>query len=134
LADVVALSAKNAWAVGNTSPPQKALIEHWDGRRWHVTRAVRPGQKSFLRNISALSPTDVWASGETETHSSPAPLLEHWNGRRWKAAPVPKLSGVAGFAALVAVAPRETWGTVNEPGDDFFIPDISFVERFSCST
>jgi hypothetical protein len=38
---------------------------------------VSCGQRSFLRNISALSPTDVWASGETDPDSSPPPLLEH---------------------------------------------------------
>ncbi len=36
LLGVVALSADNVWAVGHSSTPVQALIEHFDGRSWRL--------------------------------------------------------------------------------------------------
>lgn len=81
LSAVAATSARDVWMVGSGSagsagPAAAAVILHWDGERW--TRNRRPSVE--LLSLSALSPTDVWAVGDT----SGGRFLEmHWDGRRW---------------------------------------------------
>jgi hypothetical protein len=53
-----------------------AVILHWGGERW--TRIRRPDTE--LLGLAALSPTDVWAVGDTSGRRF---LEMHWNGRHW---------------------------------------------------
>ena len=115
LSDVTAISANNAWAVGNgfnnahdtsASVANKAVIEHWNGTAWSI--AARPAGLISVDRISAASATDIWATGEAlQTiggNPLPVPRTLHWNGTAWSVAPGPNGSdpntAVTGLSAL----------------------------------
>ena len=93
LGGVVALSGTDAWAVGanNEGPDETVLIEHWDGTTWRVVRL--PKMFGGLYEVSASSPSDVWAVGYyTKTGSVPfLTLTMHWDGTAWSQVPSPNL-------------------------------------------
>jgi hypothetical protein len=81
LSAAAATSARDVWMVGDDSTgmvgaESPAVILHWDGERW--TRIRRPHAE--LRGLAALSPTDVWAVGDTWGSRF---LEMHWDGRHW---------------------------------------------------
>jgi hypothetical protein len=84
LQSVVALSATNAWSVGNYAGPTSnlTLIEHWDGTRWSIVPSPNPGAYGALSGVAALSANNVWAAGG----SGYGPLIEHWDGSTWQIA------------------------------------------------
>jgi hypothetical protein len=89
---------RDAWAVGarKRDPGFGTLIEHWNGRRWTVVASPSPpvarGQRrdAILQAVTVISPTDVWAAGETVIGvpaTASRTLIEHWNGERWMIVP-----------------------------------------------
>ncbi len=94
LEGVAAVSADNAWAVGQGAG--KALIEHWNGTAWKVQSTPRPTPSGgrYLRTrpviglggVAAISPSDVWAVGFHYNGTVNQTLIEHWNGHTWKLA------------------------------------------------
>jgi hypothetical protein len=99
LSSVFALSATDAWAVGEyyggDEMPNAALIEHWNGTEWSQIPVDYPSGShySFLYDITALSATDIWAVGSYDNVAGGPgyPLVEHWNGKQWNfvSAPAP---------------------------------------------
>ncbi|TWT46160.1 hypothetical protein RAS1_26080 [Phycisphaerae bacterium RAS1] len=78
--------------------------------------------RGVLRDVDAVSPTDVWAVGEysavvqgsTQTYT----LVERWNGSQWSIVPSPSPTecGTCTWAALDAVAalaPNDVWAAGN---------------------
>src|SRR5262249_22168170 len=63
------------WAVGGYenqhggyARPQRSLVEHWDGIRWHVVPSPSvPGADTTLAGVVALATDDVWAVGFATT-------------------------------------------------------------------
>ena len=90
---VDAISARNAWAVGETS--SGGLIAHWNGTAWSQNHSLSTASGLFA--VSADSASDVWAAGDG--------LIAHWNGSAWSQAATPRgvLSGVA------ALSPSNVW-------------------------
>jgi hypothetical protein len=106
LLGVAAVSARNAWAVGEYGSKSfgdfsgKTLILHWNGRRW--TRV--PGPAGVLLDITARSARDAWAVGTTRAGG---PLIIRWNGRAWHRVASPQGSGQLGGVA--AASSRSAW-------------------------
>ena len=62
------------------------------------------GFRGVLSGVSARSPNDAWAVGDTSTSSGrTGPLVLHWDGARWARMASPAPHG-ARFAALLAVS------------------------------
>jgi hypothetical protein len=110
---VEALAPDNVWAVGHTylgGPHWIPLILHWDGTTW--SRATIPAFPSGgqLRDIVALSPTNIYAVGLDGEGFNAETLVLHWDSTAWTkqvtpSPPVgPKLYGAA------AVGPSTVWG------------------------
>jgi len=57
LTGVVAVSAKNVWAVGGDR------VLHWDGKRWSLVRTP----SADLNAVTAISASDMWTVGEAFT-------------------------------------------------------------------
>ena len=102
-------SASEGWAVGSFSTPQavnQPLAEHWNGKTWSLIKTPDPGAfGSALESITALSASDIWAVGQTQS-SAKGPvrtLTEHFNGTSWTVAASPD-PGTAGNDELFAVA------------------------------
>ena len=116
LSGVTAISANNAWAVGNgfnnvhdtsASVANKAVIEHWNGTAWSIVTS--PAGLISVNRISAASATDIWASAEAPQQTIggiPVPVARtlHWNGTAWSMMPGPTGSDpnteVTGLSAL----------------------------------
>ncbi|MAU00392.1 MAG: hypothetical protein CL608_24890 [Anaerolineaceae bacterium] len=118
LLGVDAVSTNDVWAVGvqagTTGPNWASLILHWDGNTWSNVAAPDLGSPgtSELRDVAALSSSDVWAVGNA---SSPAtgwwdqPLAFHWDGSNWSSVPVPAFGTTSQLNAVTAVAPNDVW-------------------------
>jgi hypothetical protein len=108
---VVAISANDAWAVGET--PNQGVVEHWNGTRWSLVPSPYIENVSLF-GVAASSANDIWAVGE-DSEGSP---IEHWNGTRWSVVPSPqfyesKLYGVA------TVSSNDVWAVGNYTKSDF---------------
>jgi hypothetical protein len=82
LRDIVALNAKEAWAVGNVlvkGKPQP-LVQRWNGQRWVRPALPATAKGTYLVSVSASSGSNVWIGG---TDGTTRQVVLHWNGRRW---------------------------------------------------
>jgi hypothetical protein len=81
-------------------------VLHWDGTTWSLIKTPDPGAfGSALEGITALSATDIWAVGQTQS-AAKGPvqtLTEQFNGTSWNVVPSPD-PGTAGNDELFAVA------------------------------
>jgi hypothetical protein len=85
-ASVTVPGATDVWAVGwvGYSRP-KPVVAHWDGQRWTKYTVLMGGQLGFIEDISAVSPTDIWAVGRVAGGSG---IVLHWDGTSWQQYPV----------------------------------------------
>ena len=124
---ITATSATDAWAVGGqrVGSHVETLAAHWDGHTWMIAPAPTQNTDSMLLDVRTVSPTDVWALGQsgfvkvihhspncngkcTEIRSTiPVAIYEHWNGHRWSLAPV--ASEREGLAFLTAAPDGTVW-------------------------
>ncbi|MFB9449467.1 hypothetical protein Dvina_37920 [Dactylosporangium vinaceum] len=90
------------------------------GSMWSVVKSVNVTTGTFAHNelvsVSALSDTDVWAAGFSNTSTSShndRPLIEHWNGTAWTVTPAGAadimLRGISADAADDAWAVGESF-------------------------
>lgn len=105
-------AASHVWAVGHTylgGPHWIPLVLHWNGTAW--SRATIPAFPAGgqLRDVVALSSTNVYAVGLDGEGFNAQTLVLHWNGVSWTrqvtpSPPVgPKLYGAA------AIGPSTVW-------------------------
>jgi hypothetical protein len=75
-----------------------------------------------LLAISADSPTDIWAVGQSAIH---------YDGTQWTAFPVPMIDGnnTSSLGGVVAISPTEAWavGLLNSSGN---VPPNQVIERW----
>ncbi len=96
LSGLVALASNDIWAVGSQgalSGLSKTLIEHWDGMRWSIVKSPNVGSyDNALQGVTALSPDDIWAVGESsDGKGGDRTLVEQWNGQQWSVVPSPSI-------------------------------------------
>jgi alpha-tubulin suppressor-like RCC1 family protein len=94
LTGVTATGPDNVWASGyegnvddqNFSSP---YVLHWNGKAWSLIKVPDAGSEgSLLLGITALSATDIWASGQTgEDDGGLLSLTERFNGKTWSLVP-----------------------------------------------
>ena len=96
LASVDAVSATDAWAVGNSlsGDTRSTLIEHFDGTRWSIVPSPNGDQPiNWLTSVSAVAANDIWAVGFTNDgngfESQSFTLILHYDGSSWKVVPSP---------------------------------------------
>ena len=81
-----AISDNDIWAAGfeHVGEVNQMLVEHWDGTSWTVVKTPTPGFYSELYGITAFSPTNVWAVGNSAKTAKPqTSIMMHWNGTKW---------------------------------------------------
>jgi hypothetical protein len=71
---------------------------------WTIVPSQNGGSGSGLNSVSALSPTDVWAVGQSRFQ----PLIEHWDGRRWAVVPNPTVS-IGTLFGVSALSGNDVW-------------------------
>lgn len=135
---LTAVSSNDVWMVGSTT--QQPITAHWNGTRWTSVPApdVNAGANptEWLTAATAVSPTDVWASGyaaNVDNQNKLEPIVEKWNGSKWSLVSVPnpgsegtRLNGItsAGPNEVLAV------GTTQESNGSL----LSLIERFNGTT
>jgi hypothetical protein len=91
LSAVAAVAPNDVWAVGWWSPgrtgnsPHYALIEHWDGARWHRVTWNQGSPGPWLNAVVATGGPEVWVGGWQESRHPRQirPLLLHWDGKKF---------------------------------------------------
>ena len=94
LAKVSCASATSCFAVGyrtTVTGADRAISEHWNGKRWSYVRPRRPQALSQLLGVSCPALRNCYAAGWTGTLQSVSrrALTEHWDGARWSTRPQP---------------------------------------------
>ncbi|MFD4638367.1 WD40/YVTN/BNR-like repeat-containing protein [Lentzea sp. NPDC058436] len=95
LQDVVAVDARNAWAVGleGYDPGQETgrvpLILRWNGFRWSRMSPPAVPERMSLTHVGASSPKDVWVTGASGSDEGNVFLVWHYDGRTWTEVPYP---------------------------------------------
>jgi uncharacterized membrane protein len=121
LAGVTALSARDAWAVGEYDADfggdttGRLLILHWDGRSWTQVPAPDPRGHGALNGVAAVSARDIWAVGMTEAGQ---PVIIHWTGAAWHQVRAP--AGATGFMGVTA-STAGVWATSSDNAGRFLI-------------
>ena len=112
LSGVAAHASNDVWAVGDYNyPAARPLILHWDGTAWASVPGPTLTSYSVLSGITALSPTNVWAVGYSDSGAhNYHTLIMHWDGSEWSVMPSPN-PGVDenSLAGISAVTPDDIW-------------------------
>ena len=119
---VSAISPTDVWAAGNLiigvpAKASRALIEHWNGRRWTIVPSPNVTSSGvtndFLFSVSGSRRDDVWAVGSWGDYmpggfggKGDHALAMHWDGRRRSLSPTPALRQRSLFSGVAAVAGR----------------------------
>jgi hypothetical protein len=82
LYSVVALTSGNVWAVGQRGEvaDDYPLTAHWDGTKWRAIPGDAPSGEGHLFDVTAVSPTELWAVGGTEIDLANQPHAERSRG------------------------------------------------------
>jgi len=121
----------NVWASGyegnvNQQNFNLPYVLHWNGTAWSLTETPNAGTEgSLLAGVTALSPADVWAAGQTgESDGALLTFAEHFNGQSWSV--VPSLDpGELGdapdstFDAIAGVPPHVLFGVGSQETPTF---------------
>jgi hypothetical protein len=138
LSGVAAVSATEAWAVGESDAPNKPLIEHYDNGDWHLYSG--PGVDTgadgcALSGVAVVPSTNtLWAVGHCHNSAGgpTQPFLEHYDGTEWTpyaiaptGIPFSILNGVAADSASEAWAVGYSATTGG--------PDQTLIEHYTTS-
>ena len=121
LAAVAAVSANDAWAIGefsSSSGSYKTLIEHWNGAAWSVVPSPNASVTlNFLSGIAVVSANDIWTVGSFQNGDDSVPLTLHWNGSVWSIVSSPTIANIdTSLSGVTAIAANDVWA-VGASGD-----------------
>jgi hypothetical protein len=117
-----ALSAGSAWAVGRaetgTLPIHRPVIERWNGSSWSISASPLPSGGGELRDVDAISGSNAWAVGFTNSSNGNLTLTERWNGSAWRIVPSPSVSTQNHLLGVKNLSANDAWavGSHNLPG------------------
>jgi hypothetical protein len=117
ISSVTAISAGNAWAVGEdigatSAPGGSTLIEHWNGAGWSIVPSPTPGADPGLTGVAARGPDDVYAVGSNLPSINGGVvqgMILRWNGSAWSVDTDPTAGSYSPLYAAAAApgAPSE---------------------------
>ena len=119
---VDALSSTSAWAVGyadtGTLPTRRPIVQRWSGAAWTSTPNPLPPGGGELRDVDAISTSNAWAVGFTNSSVGNDTLIERWNGSAWSIVPSPNIGAQNHLLGIRAFSPSDAWavGSHNVPG------------------
>jgi hypothetical protein len=128
----VAVTASDVWAMGQLSTGQ-LYTERYNGKTWSPAPVppIGPG------DISATSPSDVWAIGPAEggvPNSLTYPMVaSHWNGSTWTTTKLPSVALDDGSytqsVSIVADGPHNAWA-FSQVADEVIPGNESGIELY----
>jgi hypothetical protein len=104
-----ATSADDFWVIGR-SVSAASVGNHWNGTAWE-TRSPADTTVSF-QAIKAVSATDVWAVGGTDSSSASSlpGTIGHWTGSSWQVTKITPTSGSeTELTSLYVKSANEIW-------------------------
>jgi hypothetical protein len=109
LDDLMVISARDIWAVGETWGG-RPLAVRWNGRTWsRSSPAPVDAHYRYFNAVDGASTDDVWAVG----HATPGPLIQHWDGSSWQVVPSPDLGlapeQLASLTDVSALSTDDAW-------------------------
>ena len=115
LLGVVALSTKDAWAVGtylDNSGNQLTLTEHWNGTSWSIVPSPNVAGNGVLWAVARVPGSNhLWAVGTYQNSSGVSlTLTEYWNGKNWKVVLSPSVVGLnSTLFAVTVLSASNAW-------------------------
>lgn len=102
------------------SHPNTHQILRWDGRRQKIAYDYQGA--GWLRDLAAVSATNVWFVGDANNSDPDIPLIGHWNGQSWRIQRTP-LNSLRGTTLndVFALSATEIWAAGNH-----------LIARYSC--
>jgi hypothetical protein len=115
LRSVAASGPNDVWAVGDTEVlvgdilVQRAIFEHWNGRRWTVVASPLAARKLpyTLESVDARTRSDAWATGQLTHRTWTETISFHWDGDAWTEVPTPAPSDSLQLLTSVAIVGRD---------------------------
>jgi hypothetical protein len=82
------------------------LVLHWTRGTWVTAATPKTSTGVALNGVTAVTPGNVWAVGQSVTGSGPYRAYAlHWNGRRWAPVSVPSRGQGTGDRQFNSVVP-----------------------------
>jgi hypothetical protein len=123
LGGIAALAPGNVWAAGTqflyngSSYEDRTLIVHWDGSVWNLVSSPNgESGHSFLSDIAAVAPDDIWAVGTDGPSPNQRSLILHWDGTAWSIVPSPQTDQVNHLSGVTAIASNDVWAVGYQSG------------------
>jgi hypothetical protein len=122
LDSISAVSASDIWAVGYTDA-ETPLIEHYDGKDWNEVSSSLPSTDPLL-GVTAVSPTNAWAIGQSYSATSSGQVIIHWDGKKWSRAlsPTTKFAMVFGMSSVKSGYAVAVGSVDSDPYVEVFAP------------
>ena len=115
LEGVTAVTASDAWAVGNINAGRGTVILHWDGARWQIAPSPNiagSDHTTGLHDVAAIAANDVWAIGNND--GGLGTVVEHWDGAAWSIVPSPNRTATNNHLnSLSIVSANDIWAVEN---------------------
>jgi len=106
-------------------PADQPYVVRWDGSSWEVLDVIPSiGLQTWLRDMDALAPDDLWVVGEIVYGDRPSePLFVHFDGETWQRFPAPSFDqGGVQIEVVTMVSSNDVWAagtyTVERPPDE----------------
>jgi len=120
-------SEGGVWAVagGGGPEPRGQRMLRWDGHEW--TAYPLPAGAGWIRDLVAVTPSDVWAVGErtdrliTRGNFSWNPehvSIVHWDGTSWSTVAAPQGSRRGFLESVSATSADDVWAVGRSDGGD----------------
>jgi alpha-tubulin suppressor-like RCC1 family protein len=109
---IAGTSPTDLWAVGSFGDDNfnGMLFEHWNGQTWSFVPPPSENEE-FGEAVTAISPDDVWAVGDTANET----ISAHWNGAAWSFVTTPFLTDGNGsfnqLTGVTAVGADNVWAS-----------------------
>jgi hypothetical protein len=126
LLGVAAVSASDAWAVGDSGPVGQPLILHWNGRSWAKVASPSFTGGADLNAVAATSKA-VWAVGTASVAPYHTVILR-WSGSSWARVPSPSPTADGGSQLYAVAGVGKTVWTVGYAGSK------TLIERWNGAT
>jgi alpha-tubulin suppressor-like RCC1 family protein len=129
LSAIAGTSASDLWAVGffGTDIFNALLFEHWNGKAWSFVRPPTIRGDMFGEAVTAVTPADAWAVGDTAGGT----ISAHWNGHAWALVPTPTLNDGSApqnfLTGVTAPAANNVWASGyegNASQQNFAVPYV----------
>jgi hypothetical protein len=119
----------------DTSQNSKAPTVPNCGPDWTLVPSPNVGSgTNYLKDVSAVSASDVWAVGNYSSSSASRTLIELWNGTGWNAVTSPNLGLNDNYLAAVdAVSASDVWAVVSSPNPNSTYTSFLVITAVSAS-